>query len=127
MRMVGITLNPGMNTAKSTVTTRTAVELHPKWWATPPQTPRIQRSLFARFMPILNLRCPAAEISVLPNRYYLNSTALVKFSKANTPLTKQRTAALAELLLPYLLVAYEPGLADGEPGPYASRFCSSAT
>jgi hypothetical protein len=87
MRMVGITLNPGINTAKSIVMIRTTVELHPKWWATPPQTPRIQRSLFARFMPILNLRCPAAEISVLPNRYYLNSTTLVKFRKANMPLS----------------------------------------
>ena len=52
MRIVGITLNPGINTAKSITAIRTAVEFHPKWWAIPPQTPKIQRSRFARLMPI---------------------------------------------------------------------------
>ena len=38
--------------ARMTVTNLTALESHPKWRATPPQTPKTQRHLFARFMPM---------------------------------------------------------------------------
>src|SRR5215204_2203865 len=39
-----------MITAITTGTSRTMLEFQPEVWATPPQTPRIQRSLFALLM-----------------------------------------------------------------------------
>jgi hypothetical protein len=63
---------PGMKIARRAVISRTAVELHPKVWAIPPQTPKIQRSLFARFMPMLNPRCPAAKSAILGDDIILN-------------------------------------------------------
>jgi hypothetical protein len=40
------------------------VELHPKWWAMPAQTPQIHRSLFARLTPIPTSRRPFDKAAI---------------------------------------------------------------
>jgi hypothetical protein len=106
--MAGTTLTPGIKIASKIVTIRTAVEFHPKWCATPPQTPQIQRSLLARLTPMLTPR-----------------TSSPKFAPIRPP-----PSSITPLFLPlYYHVVYEPGLADasrqGEQDLTGPRFDGS--